>query len=208
MSGYITVSRRASFEYEDRKSVFIGDAAPVSTEEDAIRFIEAIKKKYPDATHHVYAYVLRENSIMRYSDDREPQGTAGMPVLDVIRKQQCTDVVIVVTRYFGGTLLGTGGLVRAYTSAAAGAIREAEIITYDLFSEVEIFSSYSDYQRIGNIFDELDFFVTDTRYTDAVTLTGKIRSASLELLSDKLTQISSGRIKCEILGEKYDFIKK
>lgn len=208
MSGYITVRKYASFEYEDRKSVFIGEAAPVSTEEDAIRFIEAVKKKYPDASHHVYAYVLRENSIMRYSDDREPQGTAGMPVLDVIRKGQCTDVVIVVTRYFGGTLLGTGGLVRAYTSAAAGAVKEAEIITYDLFSEVEVNSSYSDYQRIGNVFTELDFCTLDTRFTDAVTLTGMIRSVSVNTLIDNLTHISGGRIKCKILGEKYDFIKK
>ena len=208
MSGYVTVRKCASFEYEDRKSIFIGEAAPVSTEEEAIRFIEAVKKKYSDASHHVYAYVLRENSIMRYSDDREPQGTAGMPVLDVIRKGQCTDVVIVVTRYFGGTLLGTGGLVRAYTSAASGAVKEAEIITYDLFSEVEIFCSYSDYQRIGGIFSELDFCISDTRFTDAVTVTGKIISASADLLSDKLTQISGGRIKCKILDEKYDFIKK
>ena len=208
MSGYVTVRKCASFEYEDRKSIFICEAAPVSTEEEAIRFIEAVKKKYSDASHHVYAYVLRENSIMRYSDDREPQGTAGMPVLDVIRKGQCTDVVIVVTRYFGGTLLGTGGLVRAYTSAASGAVKEAEIITYDLFSEVEIFCSYSDYQRIGGIFSELDFCISDTRFTDAVTVTGKIISASADLLSDKLTQISGGRIKCKILDEKYDFIKK
>ena len=207
MSGYITVRKYASFEYEDRKSIFIGEAAPVSTEEDAIRFIDSVKKKYPDASHHVYAYVLRENSIMRYSDDREPQGTAGMPVLDVIRKGQCTDVAVVVTRYFGGTLLGTGGLVRAYTSAAAGAIKDAEIVTYDLFSQIEINSSYSDYQRTGSVFTETNFSTLDTKFTDAVTVTGMIRSSSADALIDMLTQVSGGRIKCKILGEKYDFIK-
>ena len=118
MKSYITIKKQSHYEYEDRKSVFIGEAMPVSDENQALDFIERVKKKYPDAKHHVYAYVLRENSIMRFSDDREPQGTAGMPVLDVIRKNGCTDTVIVVTRYFGGTLLGTGGLVRAYTSAA------------------------------------------------------------------------------------------
>ena len=100
MEGYITIKQGSHFEYEDRKSVFIGEAYPVSNERDAISFIESVKKRYPDARHHVYAYVLRENSTMRFTDDHEPQGTAGMPVLDVIRKNGCTDVVIVVTRYF------------------------------------------------------------------------------------------------------------
>ena len=109
---------------------------PVSCESDALDFLNKVKKEYPDARHHVYAYVLRENSIMRYSDDREPQGTAGMPVLDAIRKNGCTDVVIVVTRYFGGTLLGTGGLVHAYGSSAVGALEAAEIITYDTYTEL------------------------------------------------------------------------
>ena len=93
MEGYITIKQGSHFEYEDRKSVFIGEAYPVSNERDAISFIESVKKRYPDARHHVYAYVLRENSTMRFTDDHEPQGTAGMPVLDVIRKNGCTDVV-------------------------------------------------------------------------------------------------------------------
>jgi len=208
MDGYITVSRYASFEYEDRKSIFIGEAAPVSTEEEALRFIESVKKKYSDASHHVYAYVIRDNSIMRFSDDREPQGTAGMPVLDVIRKRECTNVAIVVTRYFGGTLLGTGGLVRAYTSAAAGAISLADIVTYDLFTTVDISCSYSDYQKIGSVLSEYSFSISNTRYTDSVTVSGKILSRTLDALADKLIQISGGRIKCEILGENFDFIKK
>ena len=208
MDGYITVSRYASFEYEDRKSIFIGEAAPVSTEEEALRFIESVKKKYSDASHHVYAYVIRDNSIMRFSDDREPQGTAGMPVLDVIRKRECTNVAIVVTRYFGGTLLGTGGLVRAYTSAAAGAISLADIVTYDLFTTIDILCSYSDYQKIGSVLSEYSFSISNTRYTDSVTVSGKILSRTLDALADKLIQISGGRIKCEILGENFDFIKK
>ena len=91
MQGYITVKNRSYFEYEDRKSVFIGQACPVSTEAEALAFIDSVRKKYPDARHHVYAYVLRENSTMRVTDDHEPQGTAGMPVLDIIRKNGCTD---------------------------------------------------------------------------------------------------------------------
>ena len=205
MESYTTIHHYASFEYEDRKSVFIGEAMPVSTEDEAISFIESVKKKYPDARHHVYAYVLRENSIMRFTDDREPQGTAGMPVLDIIRKNGLTDTVIVVTRYFGGTLLGTGGLVRAYSSAALGAVENAEIITYDVYSTLLIETSYSDYQKFAPIFNELGYRSADVRYTDKVILNGSIRKAVANDLIDKLVQITSGRVKAQIIDEKFDF---
>lgn len=205
MDSYITIHHYASFEYEDRKSIFIGDAMPVSTEDEALAFIDTIKKRYPDARHHVYAYVLRDNSIMRFTDDREPQGTAGMPVLDVIRKNGITDTVIVVTRYFGGTLLGTGGLVRAYTAAALGAVEKAEIITYDVYTTLNIETTYSDYQKFAPIFSELGYRSEDVRYTDKVVLNGSIRKACVEDLTDKLVQITSGRVKVEIVDEKFDF---
>lgn len=205
MESYVTVLKQSRFEYEDRKSVFIGEAMPVSTEAEAIAFIEGVKKRYPDARHHVYAYVLRENSIMRFTDDREPQGTAGMPVLDVIRKNGCTDVVIVVTRYFGGTLLGTGGLVRAYTQAAIGAIEAAQIITYDIYVEMSITASYSDYQKFVPIFSDMSFRLADTRFTDKVVLTGSISKMQCEAFKDKLIQSTSGRAVIEIIGEKFDF---
>ena len=205
MESYVTIHHYASFEYEDRKSVFIGEAMPVSTEEDALHFIETVKKKYPDARHHVYAYVLRDNSIMRFSDDREPQGTAGMPVLDVIRKNGLTDTVIVVTRYFGGTLLGTGGLVKAYTSAAIGAVENAEIITYDVYSTLNIETTYSDYQKFAPVFQEMGYRSADVRYTDKVILSGSIRKSAAEDLIDKLVQITSGRVQVQIIDEKFDF---
>lgn len=205
MESYITIHKYASFEYEDRKSIFIGEARPVTTEDEALAFIDAVKKRYPDARHHVYAYVLRENSIMRFSDDGEPQGTAGMPVLDVIRKNGLTNTVIVVTRYFGGTLLGTGGLVRAYTAAALGAIENAEIITYDVYVSVNIETTYSDYQKFAPIFAETGFRSNDVRYTDKIILNGSIRKANLEVLFDKLVQTTSGRVKTEIIDEKFDF---
>ena len=206
MDSYITIREYASFEYEDRKSVFIGDVCPVETEAEALDFIEKIKKRYPDANHHVYAYVIRDNSIMRFSDDREPQGTAGMPVLDVIRKRGCTNTVAVVTRYFGGTLLGTGGLVRAYTAAAQGALLEAGIITYDVYSELKLLCSYSDFQKLGPIFSETGFVTENTRYTDSVEITGKIVKKDADDFIGKLVQVSSGRIKSEIISEKYDFL--
>ena len=202
---YTTVLDYGKFEYEDRKSVFIGECRPVSTEREAISFIESVKKKYPDARHHVYAYVLRENSTARFTDDREPQGTAGMPVLDTIRKNDLTDVVVVVTRYFGGTLLGTGGLVHAYTSAAVGAIGEAEIITYDIYVQLNIKVGYSDYQRLGAVFAQYDFKTEDTDYTDEVVITGRVPKTAHDALTAALTEVTAGRIKMEKLGERYDY---
>ncbi len=205
MESYTTVHHHSYFEYEDRKSIFIGEAMPVATEEAALKFIESVKKKYPDARHHVYAYIVRENSIMRFTDDNEPQGTAGMPVLDVIRKNGLTDIAIVVTRYFGGTLLGTGGLVRAYTASALGAIKEAEIITYDMYTTISVEASYSDYQKFAPLFAETGFRNDSVRYTDKVILTGSVRKSNCDILINKLIQVTSGRVKTEIIDEKFDY---
>ncbi len=203
--GYITVKQYAKFEYEDRKSQFIGEAIPVSDEKEAISFIEAVKKTYPDANHHVYAYVLRENSIMRFSDDREPQGTAGLPVLDVIRKNECVNVALVVTRYFGGTLLGTGGLVRAYTAAALGALENAQIIEYAVYSTVCMSVNYSDYGKVGSILSELDFRTDDSDFGSDIKITGRIKKSSLELLVKKITDATSARSSVNLIKEEFDF---
>ena len=205
MESYTTVRREGSFEYEDRKSVFIGTAVPVKSEAEALDFLSYVKKKYPDARHHVYAYVLRENSIMRFSDDREPQGPAGMPVLDAIRKRGCTDVAIVVIRYFGGTLLGTGGLVRAYSAAAVGALEDAEIITYDIFNVLNIIASYSDYQKLVPIFSSMGFRTEDTLYSDSVTVKGKISKNAFDNLAKQITEATGGRASVDILEEIFDF---
>ena len=205
MESYITVKELASFEYEDRKSRFIAYCSPVSSEDEAIGFIESVKRTYPDATHHVYAYVLRENSIARFTDDREPQGTAGMPVLDIIRKNDCTNVVIVVVRYFGGTLLGTGGLVRAYSGAALGALKAAGIVIYDTYVYYELTSNYSDYQKLGTIFEKHGFREAETQYLDSVTIIGSVRKCEADALEDNLVQSTSGRILIKKIGEKLDF---
>ena len=205
MDSYITVHHRSKFEFEDRKSVFIGEVLPVSTEAEALSFLDSVKKKYPDARHHVYAYVLRDNAIMRFSDDGEPQGTAGMPILDIIRKKGLTNIAIVVTRYFGGTLLGTGGLVHAYSASALGAIEAAEVITYDLYTEVSFKVSYSDYQKLQMLFSEFEFRVEDTSFLTDVEIVGRVVKTKLGDFEKKLTETTSGRSKLEILGEKFDF---
>jgi len=205
MESYTTILNEACFEYEDRKSVFIGNAAPVKTEEEALSFISYIKKKYPDARHHVYAYVLRENSIMRFSDDREPQGTAGMPTLDAIRKNGCTDTVVVTIRYFGGTLLGTGGLVRAYSAAACGALNNAQIITYDLYTTLNIKVGYSDYQKLTPYISSEKFRVKETKYLDNVVIIGSISSNEAGEFVTKIVEVTSGRAEIEKIAENFEY---
>ena len=205
MEAYTTVLQSGKFEYEDKKSVFYGEAMPVSNENEALQFLTSVKKKYPDATHHVYAYVLRENSIMRFSDDREPQGTAGLPILDTIRKNDCTDVIIVVTRYFGGTLLGTGGLVRAYTAAAVGALRDAQIIRYDIYTSFEIELSYSDHAKIVSLLEESGFRTKNTDYSDSVKISGSIKKDAAQSLVDSITDALSGRAEFKNFSDNFEF---
>jgi len=127
---YKTISKEATVEMEEKKSRFIANVKPVSSEEEALEFINNIRAKYWDATHNVYAYYISgENIIQRFSDDGEPSGTAGMPVLEVIKRMELKDLVVVVTRYFGGILLGASGLVRAYSKSAALGIEAAGIVT-------------------------------------------------------------------------------
>ena len=125
MKSYKTVSTPSEIEYIDKKSRFIAYCQPVTTEEEALGFLNAIRTRYRDATHHVYAYSLRDQHIQRFSDDGEPQGTSGLPTLEVLTKGDITDAIIVTVRYFGGTLLGTGGLVRAYGKSAREALLAA-----------------------------------------------------------------------------------
>lgn len=148
MYEYKTIKRSCSFEIVEKKSRFISHVMPVITEQDAISFINAQKAAFWDASHNVYAYVLKENSISRYSDDGEPLGTAGVPALNVILKEELLDICVVITRYFGGTLLGAGGLVRAYTKSAKSGIDNAGVIRriYCILYNVQ-----TDYAALGKI---------------------------------------------------------
>ena len=202
---YTTVKSFATSRFEDRKSVFIGLCSPVTTEEEALAFIASAKKTYPDAKHHVFAYVLKDNSITRFSDDREPQGTAGMPVLDAIRKNNCVNTVIVVIRYFGGVLLGTGGLVHAYSEAALSALRSSEIITYDLYTKLSIKVSYSDYQRLLPIFTLFNFFADDTQYLEDIEIFGSVAEDACDNFKNKITEATSGRSRIDIKETVFDY---
>ena len=193
-------------EIVEKKSRFIGYIAPVETEDEAIAFINEIRTKHRDATHNVYAYVLREGFKERFSDDGEPHGTAGMPVLDSIRKAGLTDTAVVVTRYFGGILLGTGGLVRAYTSAASGAIKEAGIAEVGDFDIIEVKCNYSDYQKVMPLVSAVSARSEDSDFgTDVKMVLAVTQSVSDGFIADMI-ETTNGRVIASKIGSKTDFI--
>ncbi len=204
---YKTVEKRGESLYVEKKSEFIGNVRPVKTEAEALDFINAVKKKYADARHNVYAYVVQENNIQRFTDDGEPSGTAGMPVLDTIRKQNLTDVAVVVTRYFGGTLLGTGGLVRAYGKAAGEAVADACPIIRRLCSIYKVECDYNISGKIEHSISGGDYFVEDKQYTDAVTFFVGVKNGDEEKFAEEITEISGGSAKIEKVDNKYINIK-
>ncbi len=204
--GYTTVKQASEFYMVERKSEFIGYCTPVTSEEEAIAFVNSIKKKHSDATHNVYAYVLREGFKERFSDDGEPHGTAGMPVLDSIRKAGLTDTAVVVTRYFGGILLGTGGLVRAYTGAACGAIKDAGIAEVGDFDIVEVRCNYSDYQKIMPMVSAISARTEDSDFgTEVKMVLAVTQSVSDKFIAD-MVEATNGRVISSKIGTKTDFI--
>ncbi len=203
---YKTVSDEAQTVYIDKKSKFIANVKPVETEEDALEFLAQIKKQYSDASHNVYAYIIDENNITRYSDDGEPGGTAGMPVLDTIRKEGLVDVIVVVTRYFGGTLLGTGGLVRAYTASAKSGLTEAGIVTMTLCNTVEIKADYTLVGRIQYKISSENYILEDTAYGDYVTFKICCRIGDTERFLEDMVDLTDGRIEYSV-SEEPKYIK-
>ncbi len=203
---YKTVKALSEFRIVEKKSEFIGYCAPVKSEEEAVAFVNSIKKKHSDARHNVYAYVLREGFKERFSDDGEPHGTAGMPVLDSIRKAGITDTAVVVTRYFGGILLGTGGLVRAYTQAASGAVKAADIAEVGEFSLVSLHCGYSEYQKIMPFISSFGAKLEDSNFSTDVDLVVSVREESAERFISDLVELTNGRVNSDIVGSKTDFV--
>lgn len=201
--GYRTLRKQAQCEYEIKHSRFIATVCPVTTREEAEQFIAAVSKKYWDATHNVYAYVLRDGQQRRYSDDGEPQGTAGMPVLDVLLKSQLVDCAVVVTRYFGGIMLGAGGLVRAYSHSASLGVNEGGIVERDLCKRCSITCDYTFYGRLASLIPAEGGIIEDTVFEENVTVFFRVPSSVLHSFSLKLTDASLGRYSAEELEEIY-----
>ncbi|MDO5713547.1 MAG: YigZ family protein [Tissierellia bacterium] len=190
---YKTIFQPGIGEIEIKKSKFIGYLKPVTTEEEAEDFITAIRKEHPSARHHCTAFILGEKGmIQRYDDDKEPSGTAGVPILDVLKKEELTNICAVVVRYFGGTLLGTGGLVRAYTKATQLALENANIVMMKPYKKIEIRFLYP-------IYGELEYYVhtnhipiTNIEYTDTISCTLYISLEKWKKFQDYFAQITAG----------------
>lgn len=198
---YITVRGFAQDEFVEKKSRFIGYSQHVETEAEAMAFVAQIAKKHWDATHNVYAFSLRDGMTRRYSDDGEPQGTAGVPVLDVILKENIVDVCVVVTRYFGGILLGGGGLVRAYSQGARIALAAAEKLHMTTCRRLLLSFDYSLYGKISYILPQFGIVVEHSDFTDVVTLELLIRADRHEAFQRELTELTGGRVLAKVQEE-------
>ena len=203
MQEYKTVEKEASDFFIEKKSKFIGYAKPVKTQEEAVEFISEIKSKHWDATHNVYAYVLRENNIQRYSDDGEPSGTAGVPVLDVMLKESLVDVCVVATRYFGGTLLGAGGLVRAYSHTSKIALEAAGIITMAQCSVMSAEVDYSFYDRLNILLSDFSAVILNTSFSDKVCVEFSVKENIVDSLNAKLIDVSNGKYISKFIRNEF-----
>ncbi len=200
---YLTVERRANAEFIEKRSRFIGYICPVKNEQAAAGFIGEIKKKHYDATHNVYADHLRESSIRRFSDDGEPQGTAGMPVLDVLMKENVTDCVVVVTRYFGGTMLGAGGLVRAYSHGAKIALDAGGIVMMEPHSIYRTAVGYGMYDKLISVVAKHGGAIRKNVFEAEVSLEIGVSKEQEEALLKLVRESTNGTVVLTPAGECY-----
>ena len=203
MSGYLAPFEDGESEFVEKRSRFISHLWRVETEAEARARIEEMKKKYYDARHNCWCYLLKEGGVVRYSDDGEPQGTAGMPILDVLRRENITNVCCVVTRYFGGVLLGTGGLVRAYTKSAQLGLEAAGINQMSRYSVLLITCPYSLLGVVQNILPEHDCVVEETDYAADVTLTVTLPEGGEALLEQALKDATSAGVEVECMDTRF-----
>ncbi len=197
----ITVKDKTETSFTEKKSRFIGLAVRVSTEQQALLELELRKKQHYDATHNCYAYLL-ESGAMRYSDDGEPQGTAGIPMLEVLKRSGLSDVLLICTRYFGGTLLGAGGLVRAYTKSAADTLLAAQKVKLLSFSAYSCTFSYDVWARAENILRDVGYIFDDITFTDGVTAVVCAAAGEEGAFIEHIKNLSMGRTVPEPLGQR------
>lgn len=203
MPEYITVKHEAADEFVEKKSRFIGYCCPVSTEKEALAFIDKIKKENADANHNVSAYILREGMTLRFFDDGEPQGKAGIPVLDAMQKNSITDAVIVATRYFGGIMLGGGGLIRAYSHTASIAIAAAEKIIRRQCSMMSLSCDYTAYGRVNAVVPQHGGIVDSTEFLENVDMTFHISQDEIPALQKALADATNGQVQAQEYDNKY-----
>ena len=202
MTEYLVPTRAAEAEFVEKRSTFIGHVWPVETEDEARARIEEMKKKYHDARHNCWCYLIKDGPV-RYSDDGEPQGTAGQPMLGVFQKEEVTNVCCVVTRYFGGILLGAGGLVRAYTQSAKDALDAAGISVVRRWVEVAVPCPYSFLERVKQACAALDGAVGEIEYAADVTIHALLPEGNAAAFSDRMVELSAGAFQAIELGETF-----
>ena len=202
-----TVEKLGEAVYIDRKSKFIAHTKPVQTEQEALDFLQEMRSRYSDANHSVYAYIIDENNISRYSDDGEPGGTAGMPVLDTMKKEGIVNAVTVVTRYFGGTLLGTGGLVHAYSLAAAESLKNAGKITKVLCDCYTVSADYTLWGKIQYLISSKGYFLENTEYADKVAAGVSVKKSEAADFERDIREVCAGRAEINKGEEKYIVIR-
>lgn len=203
MDGYLTVKKDARAEFTEKKSRFIGHCRPVQSEGEALSFIGEIKARHREAAHNVYAYILRGNNIMRYSDDGEPGGTAGLPALDVLRKENLTDLALVVTRYFGGTLLGAGGLVRAYAKSAKDAVDAAIRLKMIPCGIYVLVCDYSLHQKLSRRLSDGGYIIKNTDFGSEVTLEVGVTARRRAEFEKTVAETSLGACLPRFSGTEY-----
>lgn len=204
IDAYNTILKQGQDEIVEKKSRFIGYAVPVKSEEEAYAFIETIKKKHYDARHNCFAFAIgSENTLYRFSDDGEPQGTAGKPILEVISGNSVVDLCIVVTRYFGGTLLGTGGLVRAYTEVAKLALADAGVARMQRVKLVDITTNYNDSGKVQYLLNSDQIVISDTEYTSEVVFHTLIPVSKVSYMEKQITEATSARAVITVTGEEF-----
>ena len=203
MTEYYIPTASAEAELVEKRSRFIGQVKPVETEEEARAFVEQVKKKHYDARHNCWCYRLRDGGVERYSDDGEPQGTAGQPMLNVFQREEVTNVVCVVTRYFGGVLLGAGGLVRAYTQSAKDALDAAGISVVRRWVEAAVPCPYSFFDRVRLEVEAHGGVLGETEYAADVTVHALLPEGQVEAFSARMTELTAGGTEVQILGEAF-----
>ena len=203
MHSYRTIEAPAFAEYVEKRSRFLAQAVPVCTAEEALAVIEAAKTKYWDASHNCSAYILRSGGTQRYSDDGEPQGTAGVPMLEVLRRESFTDLAVVVTRYFGGTLLGAGGLVRAYSHSTKLVLQSANPIEMRMCNVFSLEMDYNGYGRIEALLGAFGASVLDTSFGEKAALTARMETENWHRFVKELAEQTAGRIQADILRQEY-----
>lgn len=208
MESFLTVLSEETSEYVEKRSRFIATLRHCETEQQATDFINEMRSKYWDAKHNVFAYSLKQGGLCRFSDDGEPHGTAGKPMLDVVLGSGITDVAVVVTRYFGGVLLGTGGLVRAYSKATQDVLQKSQVYIMLPCTSFRIECEYTDHSKLVNLISSFEGNIDNTEYTEKIAVDFSLKDEFISDFSKKLSEIFSARLNLNEMGTKLTPFKK